>query len=171
MYWRHWKFIYKSTNDHRFIAPSDWIQNNASRNPRPHLSTSPGIKLNILNHNMLYLTFVVCRALEHHKANKRHGPWHCQRCDTWMFIQWEPRTVTELTNQRPADRWWPWVISPCSHLSITPCFVHLMASYGPIVQPFSSSRSPSGVRWAILACWHLAPYWVRVSGLVRRWPS
>lgn len=42
---------------------------------------------------------------------------------------------------------------PCSHLSITPCFVHLMVSYGPIVQAFSSSRSPSELdwRWVMLA--------------------
>ena len=69
------------------------------------------------------------------------------------MIQWEPRTVTDLTNQRPSDKWWPWVISPEFTSVIAPCCVHLMASYGPIVPAFSSSRSPSELYWR---CWHLA---------------
>ena len=52
-----------------------------------------------------------------------------------------------------SDKWWPWVISPVLTSVIAPCCVHLMASYGPIVPAFSSSRSPSELYWR---CWHLA---------------
>ena len=100
-------------------------------------------------------------------------PWSIRR----QTKDWGPDidrgvTLGLSSNERPGQ-WQTWPIRgqltgddhgsylPCSHLSITPCFVHLMVSYGPIVQAFSSSRSR--VNYIDWRCWHLARYWVRVA--------